>query len=325
MDSENLQILPNPPSLMKSLMAGFDAISKHIELIFFSIALDLILWFSPRVRLNNLIQSLGELTSLNAGANDVDMLERLADITTQINLLSSLRTFPVGIPSLMASRPPAANPIGTPMEWELPSFLVAIGLWTLVNIVGLLFGTLYFKLVAQAVMFDGINWRLALGQWPWASLQVIILTFFLFVLLSVSIFPFLCIFSFILASGLGLEQFVLFGMVIFGLLWVWFLLPFLYSPHGIFGPGVNAWQSLRKSARLTRATLPSTALLLLTIIVFSEGLRKLWTLPPDGSWWLLVGIAGHAFITTSLLAATFIFYKDSDLWVQQVFQKTGIG
>jgi hypothetical protein len=207
----------------------------------------------------------------------------------------------------------------------VPSIFVAIAIWSLMNIIGLLMGTLYFKVVAQAVLSEGINWRLAIGQWPWASLQIIVLTILLFALLSITTFPFLCIFSFILTSGLGLEQLVLFGMVIFGLLWIWFLLPFLYSPHGVFGIGENAWQSLKRSARLTRATMPSTGLLLLTIIILSEGLRKLWTLPPDTSWWLLVGIAGHAFVTTSLLAATFVFYKESNTWVNQIFQKNAIG
>ena len=41
---------------------------------------------------------------------------------------------------------------------------------------------------------------------------------------------------------------------------------------------------------------------------------------PD-SWMTLIGIAGHAFITTSLLAASFIYYRDMQVWLQTVFEK----
>jgi hypothetical protein len=35
----------------------------------------------------------------------------------------------------------------------------------------------------------------------------------------------------------------------------------------------------------------------------------------------LVGIAGHAFITTSLLAASFIYYRDMQVWLQTVLDR----
>jgi hypothetical protein len=318
MDSTKLQIMPTPPSLMKSLMAGFDAVSKHIELIFFSIVLDLLLWFSPRIRLTMLLQSLGEQPAFAAGSSAPESLDRLITMADGQNLLSALRTFPVGVPSLMASRSPVVNPIGMPIELQLNSFWSALTIWFLINLLGIFAGTLFFSLVAQAAIFDKVYWRQTFSQWPWASLQVIILTLFCFILLFGTVFPFLCFFAFILTEGIVLDQLVLVVMVVFGLLWVWLLLPFFYSPHGIFCIGENMWASLRKGARLARATLPSTALLLLTIIILSEGLRQLWGLPSDTSWWLLIGVAGHAFVTSSLLAASFIFYNESNEWVKQV-------
>jgi len=35
----------------------------------------------------------------------------------------------------------------------------------------------------------------------------------------------------------------------------------------------------------------------------------------------LVGITGHAFITTALLAASFVYYRDMNAWLQTVFEK----
>jgi hypothetical protein len=35
----------------------------------------------------------------------------------------------------------------------------------------------------------------------------------------------------------------------------------------------------------------------------------------------LVGIGGHAFITTALLSASFIYYRDMNVWLQTVFER----
>jgi hypothetical protein len=36
---------------------------------------------------------------------------------------------------------------------------------------------------------------------------------------------------------------------------------------------------------------------------------------------MLIGIAGHAFITTALLAASFAYYRDMNVWLQIVFEQ----
>jgi len=59
-------------------------------------------------------------------------------------------------------------------------------------------------------------------------------------------------------------------------------------------------------------------------LVISEGLNILWNMPPADSWLVLVGIAGHAFISASLLAASFVYYRDALTWIQKVIQKTNL-
>jgi hypothetical protein len=36
---------------------------------------------------------------------------------------------------------------------------------------------------------------------------------------------------------------------------------------------------------------------------------------------MVVGIAGHAFISTALLAASFVYYRDINAWVQTVSER----
>jgi hypothetical protein len=82
----------------------------------------------------------------------------------------------------------------------------------------------------------------------------------------------------------------------------------------------NALLSVRKSLTLTRMTLPidrdAVSWLCLPSargwIFYGGYLLK-------NSWFTLVGILGHAFVTTSLLSATFVYYRNADRWVQRVF------
>jgi len=46
-----------------------------------------------------------------------------------------------------------------------------------------------------------------------------------------------------------------------------------------------------------------------------------WTLPGTDSWLMVLGIGGHAFIVTALLAASFLYYRDGLKWMQYNIQK----
>jgi hypothetical protein len=52
-------------------------------------------------------------------------------------------------------------------------------------------------------------------------------------------------------------------------------------------------------------------------IVISQGMDLIWLNPAADTWMALVGIFGHAFITTGLLAGSFIFYRDLSSWVDE--------
>jgi len=96
------------------------------------------------------------------------------------------------------------------------------------------------------------------------------------------------------------------------------LLPLVFSPHGIFVNRRKVWSSVKDGMRLTRLTLPSTGLFFLVVLILSQGLDVLWKIPGEKSWLALIGIAGHAFVTTGLLAASFVYYRDADHWAQKI-------
>jgi hypothetical protein len=59
----------------------------------------------------------------------------------------------------------------------------------------------------------------------------------------------------------------------------------------------------------------------LSVFLLSRGLSYLWLIPGGDSWMMLVGILGHAFISTTLLAASFVYYRDMNDWLQNVYER----
>jgi len=73
--------------------------------------------------------------------------------------------------------------------------------------------------------------------------------------------------------------------------------------------------------RMSRFTLPTSSMFVLSVFLLSRGLSYLWMVPASDSWLLLVGIFGHAFISTTLLAASFVYYRDMNNWLQNVYER----
>jgi hypothetical protein len=186
---------------------------------------------------------------------------------------------------------------------------------------GLILGALYFVVVAQATLSGKVTWRLVLDQWPWTCIQMILLAVVWILLLFFTFVPFSCMMSVFVVSGFGMEQVALFTILIFLGLLIWLVVPLFFSPHGVVVHRSALWVAILDSIRITRLTLPSTSLLMLIFVVLSEGLGIVWNLPAENSWWLLVGILGHAFIATSLLAASFVYYHDADLWMRETLHR----
>ena len=196
----------------------------------------------------------------------------------------------------------------------MPSFWAVAGVWVLISILGLIGGALFFAIVSQAALYDGIDWGYTFRRLPWTTFQVLLLALVWIGLLLVLSLPLSCLLSVMLASGMLFGRF---AVLLYGGLLIWMLLPLVFSAHGIFVKDLNVWDAVRQSVKITRLTYSTTALLFLGILLISEGLDILWNVPPESSWFMLVSVLGHAFVTTGLLAATFIFYRDAEMWADR--------
>lgn len=325
MKNVKAQAVPAPPSLMGSLMAGFDATANHISLLVLPVFLDLLLWFGPHMRLNQLV--LGIITSMQdqAGTNSGEMADLVqfsnqfwSILVERLNFFSVLRTYPVGVPSLMVTSQPLTSPLGEPPSWQVPSLGVAALLWILFTLIGLGLGAFYFAMIAQVIATENLSIPQILTGWLKTTRRTILLALLLAIYMVALSVPASCLISLAAMGALPLGQI---GLWIFAGIALWILLPFAFSPHGVFLYNTPVLVSLRDSIRITRATMAKTVLFFIALLVLDEGLSVLWQTPADDSWLALVGLVGHAFIATALVAASFVYYRDANRWLQRLLQQ----
>lgn len=323
MNVQKTETLPPPPGVIGSLRAGFDVVSNHVWLIFLPIALDVFLWLGPRLSVGELYSSmisrLLEFTTVRPfSAQEIKTLTEFGEIFGRFNWLSWVRTFPIGISSIEAFGLPEELPLQTPLgvqEIIQSSSLLHWFAWTtLLGLAGWILGSLYFRWVSVTALGEeeaGIGPLRALTQtillsviWVGGLMLIIVPLSFVLALLNM-ISP-------------SLSNGVLF---VFLILSYWLIVPLFFMPHGIFTRKQNALYSAFTSLRMSRFTLPTSGMFVFSVFVLARGLNYLWNVPENDSWMRLVGIAGHAFITTALLAASFVYYRDMNVWLQDVLDK----
>ena len=317
-----------PPKLIPSLVEGFNTIANHIYIILFPVLFDILLWFGPMIRIKDLllpvVLNASELTASTYGAESQAIIESSKSVWTalleQFNLLYGLRTYPVGIPSLLVSKGVTNNPLGAVNIIEMESSSVTFWLLVGFSAVGLILGCIYFAMIAGAVgdSKDSLKLSVLLKQ----TLQTIFLSLILLAGLIVLSIPALCLIS---SLVLFLPSLGDLPMLAFGFVLVWMLMPLAFSPHGIFASQYKATFSIVNSIRLVRPLMSITGLFLVSVILLGYGLDILWSTPESNNWMLLVGIVGHAFISSGLIAASFSFYKNGLRWLQVKLQAMSAG
>jgi hypothetical protein len=325
---QRLEELPPPPGVISSLRAGFEAVSSHVVLILPPVVLDTILWLGPRLSVDGLVNPFLQMMSNQAqrtltSSADLKQFTEIQSVFSEmiahfnlLSLLGRLQTFPIGVSSLLAQTMPVETPLGSQKVVQISSIPGLIGLGFLLIVVGWTLGGLYFHWVSGTILGD------AKQQTGITSMRAIVQTLILSVLWLIGLTMFfipltlvltvLTMLSPVLASG------ALFLMLILSF---WLIVPLFFTPHGIFMRKQNAFYSIFTSLRMARFTLPTSGMFVLSVFLLSIGLNYLWSVPPDDSWMTLVGIGGHAFITTALLAASFVYYRDMNEWLQTVFEK----
>ena len=323
MNLEKVEKLPPPPGVLSSLRAGFDVVSSHVWLILLPILFDSVLWLGPRLSVGTLYESFvsNMLEILRTRPMPEAQTKILTDSVTSfggLNWVSWMRTFPVGISSLDAFGLPDKFPLHTPVGLQaviqLDSFISLLG-WTFVlTLIGWIGGSLYFRWVSMTALGETDA-----GITPGRGLaQTVVLSLVWMLALGVIMLPVTLVLGAVNLVSPILSNGILFVLV---LLSYWLIVPLFFTPHGIFARKQNAFHSMYTSLRMSRFTFPSSGMFVLTIFVVTRGLNYLWNVPTSDSWMKLVGIFGHAFTSTTLLAASFVYYRDINGWLQIMLEQ----
>jgi MFS family permease len=296
-----------------------DVISTHLSVLLLPLALDTLLWFGPRLSVKELFTSTFDwmIKVSNGGGFTVEEIsagrEHYIQLFQNFNLLNFLRTFPVGVSSLMTAKMPIETPFGVRSVIEVSSEGNLFGWILLLTLIGWAVGGLYFGQVSSVAG----SRKTAFGPGRSVTQTLLFSIVFTVIMFAVGV-PVLLVMAVINLISPAMVQVAMF---VLALISAWVIVPIFFAPHGIYLHGQNAIYSIYTSLRMARFTLPTSSMFVLAVFIISQGLNYLWSVPPEESWMMLVGIAGHAFVTTALLAASFIYYRDMNAWLEIVFER----
>ncbi len=314
MDPRSLEVptLPPPPKAVSALVYGFNAVASNVAVILFPILFDVFLWLGPRLKADALLAPIMEMLPEIQRQAPVGQAKIIVQLMTEFyngfNLFSVLRTFPLGVFSLMSVNISVKSPLGTRPALGSSDVLITLGFILLLNILGWLVGSLYFKVVADAALKPHVG-----PSFARAVLHSMLLSLFWAIISVLATFP-----ALLIMWAITLLDGVL-RTVVFMLLAVpasWLLMSIFFSFHGVFVNGQNAFTATLSSMRLLRYGLPPLGWFTMLAIITSQGMDMLWHVPPEDSWMMGVGILGHAFVSTGLLAASLVYYRDLTIWIE---------
>lgn len=311
-----------PPSIIQALLSGFNTIANKPDLILIPVILDLFLWFGPAWRVERVFAPfLQRLTNL-PGIESVEITAFfenyqaiLRDVLANLNLAITLRTLPIGVPSLMASKPSFVNPLGHPFTFNLETHSQFLGFWFLFLLSGFFLGSLYFQNISKQIIQPVENTIKALMQ---SFLQIILMPILLLFVLMILSIPLILLITLVTLISPTISQFILL-MAFFFI--VWALMPLLFTPHAIFLYKQNLMAAMITSIKVVRLSMSKTAWFILSAFLMIEGLNYLWRSPNVDNWFLMVGILGHAFIVSAVIAASFHYFLDATKYSQSVINQ----
>jgi hypothetical protein len=328
--------MPAPPvGVVEALSGGFEMVARQLLLVLLPLLVDLLLWLGPRVTLQPAAQEFYQQVWLPYLEGQPTQVQEVYKPTTAILADLAAESHPqylpmVGVPSVLAQfavRPYGRSLAGLltqtalepgwpttdlPFEYQPPvltarSLAEGAAIAVLPTLVGTMLGTLYLGMIAYQVRDGRLRIAHLLANLPNLWLQLALFAIIAPLIGLVMLTPFALMGAVLESVNQALAGLALLAGM-FMITWLSIFLAF--TVHGVLMNERGLLAALWDSVRLVQWNMPATVTLLLVVLVINGGLGFVWSGPEPGSWLMLVAVVGHAFSTTGLLAATFVFYKD---------------
>lgn len=340
-------------SVIDSLSKGFQAVYRRWWLVLIPILLDSLLWLGPRLSVDQLLQEaiktvdaqLNEMSSQGDSAWVDSLRGTFQDAVSRYNAFAALRVGALGVPSLLTW---GGARLGSPPMYEalwvsflgianMPDLMVSVSdarfappsVWQIPNQGTWLLLTLGLTLAGigtGSIYLTSIWHSLGMAEDPppfWQRALQLSRRFVLFlvvraVALVILGIPLLMILALLSAISTGAAM--LFGTIALGLgTWLSFYGAFLAA--ALVTSDVSVWRAIWNSFNVVLRNFWSTLWLFALINLIGGGLTILWQRLSTGSWLTWIAIAGNAYIGSSLVAASLVFYQDRyQHWQQAIIE-----
>jgi hypothetical protein len=316
-------------AVIANLSDGYNLVLRRIWLIALPIALDLYLWFGPRLSARPLTRL---LLSFFESPEQLPEQSRQAIETIRVflqtagqkyDLFALLSNSLVGMPSYLSAGPPSGIS-GSAVVWgENGSALGVMALGLLLTALGLLLGSLYLAVIAQITR----SGRIDLGHlfrrlWRYWGLIALFAILLLGALSAVGV-PVLMLALLLAGVSPPMAELALYAAL--GLL-LWMIFHLVFVPHGIVSEE-GLFRAVWNSLIIVVRNFWSALFLIVLMNLIAAGFGAIWDALSVNAALTLVSVAGNAFVSTGLIAASLIFYRDRLeqwlAWVNQIRAASG--
>lgn len=309
MDTHAKKVEQKPLGVLDTLVGGFELIWLNPWILLVPIALDVFLWIGPHVSARPVFQRfvtlLTLLTPSNAPTETVENLNLLKQtLQTAGDSMNVLGILATGMPSVIGFQP--STEIVARAQFVIGDPLMLGGVVVLALLGAVLIVGIYLELTARPIRRDVMPVSF-FARWLCACVNLIVLALLVIVGLSVLMFPTSVIAGTLSIANQALGAFLLLaGMT----LMFWALLYLAFAVPAIFVSGVNAFQAIVNSIRVFRFDFWSAARLVLVVYLLRSGFTIIWEFFQTNLWGVLFVVIANAFLSSALIAAEMIFYKD---------------
>jgi hypothetical protein len=302
--------------VIDTLTAGFNTVAKKLWLMIVPVILELYLWLGPKLSaapviaqtLQDIQRSLDGLAmpaETQMGAQQmIEMLNGIQQTVGRTNLFSLLAWGRLGMPSIMGTRPiePQVDRV-----IELTSAGQLLGVQLLLLMAGLFIACFFLGMLGQEVRGEGVRLGTLIRRVPryWLYLVVLFVPLAIVMVIAFTMTIFLG-FMFLLAMALLL----------------WILLYMYFVPEAITMGEASPLRAVFSSFTVVRMFFWPTVGLVLLINVLVFGMGMVWQAMMGSTVGTAAAILLNAYVGTSLVAASFIFYRDRvNMWIAALKQQ----
>lgn len=309
-----------PLGVIDAVSAGLDLVRRRPWTLLIPIVADALIWVLPRLSLTQLVRPyVDEMLRVASLSGDPEMVreaqQTFEQLVQSLNLFGLVTTGLNGVtrfPSLFQLDMLRATMVNVPgpinaLAYSLPLLSVewVVLLFVPLFLLGLLPVAVYLEWIAQGARPLETETREAV----WLRIARLWLRLIGFALLLFGILVVARLALALLQEAAGGEL-AAFGALMLSVALFWIFIYFFFTVSALAVSGIGVRAAIRRSTLLFRIFFWTTIGLVALTVFLDRGLAMIWDGLTVSAFGVVIAIVANAYIGTSLLAASMIYYQD---------------